>query len=164
MDDVQKEPAPQPDPAQSPPASTWPPAVNAESSSVLNDSGQHAGVPAEIVGRWNWGAFFLYWLWCLNHGLVPQGIGILVAGFLLRMVHVPGLSLIFVLAVAIYLGANGNKLGWQNRRFEGGLPEFIEVQKAWAKWGIIVLVVSFGLGILLGILAAIGAMVLPGMH
>ena len=101
-----------------------------------NTSGRLSSVPPEIEGfKWSWGAFGLSWLWCLNHKMAGWGIGLLVLAF------VPGLNFIG-LFLAIYLGLMGNKLGWQNRRYEGGVPQFLQVETAWKNWGIAAVVLG----------------------
>jgi hypothetical protein len=115
-----------------------------------NDSGGKAGVPPEIAAfKWNWGAFWLTWLWCLNHRMIAWGVGILVGSLVLGFL--PGGGLV-PLGVGIYFGIMGHKLGWQNRHFPGGVSEFIAVQRAWMKWAVGLFVASF---IVLPILAAL---------
>jgi hypothetical protein len=162
VDDVPSGAAPAPSPE-----TPWPPAVDAAPVELANDSGQNAGVPPEVAQlQWNWGAFFLNWLWCLNHGLVLWGVLILVVPTLLRIVHLAPLGSLLVLAAAIYMGINGYKLGWQNRRFEGGIPQFLEVEKAWMKWGIAVFVIGVVLFIIAVIVAVaiLGTAIFAGMH
>jgi formate hydrogenlyase subunit 4 len=54
-------------------------------------------------------------------------------------------------------------MAWQNRRFEGGLPEYFAVEDAWMKWGIGIQIVSLVL-----VIAAIAlggfATILGGLH
>lgn len=91
-----------------------------------NTSGMKGEVPAELQGGWNWGAFWFSWLWLMNHGLVAWGVGLLVLSF------IPYIS-ILSLGAAIYLGVSGNKLGWQNRRFDS-IDDFRACQRKWAMW------------------------------
>ncbi len=58
------------------------------------------------------------------------------------------LSLPASLVFAIYLGIKGNRIMAANRQF-ASLADFVAVQTAWAKWGLIVFVVSVLLGIFL---------------
>ena len=96
---------------------------------AVNTSGMQSTVPAEVSQGWNWGAFVISWIWALNHKMVAWGIGIFLISF------VPYLGGLAHLAAAIYLGAKGNDLAWQNRRFES-VADFKACQAIWAKWGI----------------------------
>ena len=87
-------------------------------------------VPAEI-DRWNWGAFLLNWIW---------GIGNNVFIALLVLVPLLGLVMPFV------LGAKGSRWAWRNGHWES-VAHFKRVQRAWAKWAVIVycgVIVLFG--------------------
>lgn len=120
--------------------------------------GPMAPIPPELAAlKWNWGAALLAWLWCLNHKMVGWGVGILLLSF------IPYVGSLVHLAAFVYFGLNGHKLGWQNRRFEGGLPEYFAVQNAWMKWGIGLIIVSFVIGIIAGLMGGL-ATVLSGMH
>lgn len=91
-----------------------------------NTSGMKSTVPPEIAAKgWNWGAFFWNWIWCLSHGMPLIGIGILIGSC------IPGVGLV----AAIILGIQGNKLGWQNRRFDS-VDHFFKVERTWAKWAL----------------------------
>lgn len=91
--------------------------VNVQSSAVI--------VP-EGIGGWNWGAFFLNWIWAIGN---KSWIGLLAL--------VPGLGLI----MGIILGLKGSEWAWQHRKFES-VDQFKAVQKAWAKWGLIIFIIS----------------------
>jgi hypothetical protein len=147
-------------PQVTPQPGTWPPPPSGTGASpsgmpqTVNDSGQKEGVPPEIAAfKWNWGAFGMTWLWCLNHGMIAWGIGILLLGIVLRAI--PGIgavSWIVSVAVSIYFGIMGHKLGWRNRHFAGGVPQFIDVERAWMRWAVGVLTFFFLVGILGAIL------------
>ncbi len=79
-------------------------------------SGQGKGslVPPEIKG-WNWGAFFLNWIW---------GIGNSTYIALLMFVPFVNLVMIFI------LGAKGNQWAWQNRIWKD-VEHFKSTQKKW---------------------------------
>lgn len=128
---------------------TWPPPPTGAAygqSPMENTSGMKSSVPPEIAAlKWNWGAFSFSWIWCLNHKMMALGLGIMIVSF------IPYVSLLTLPAV-IYLGISGHKLGWQNRRFEGGVPQFFDVQSAWMKWGVGLLILNL---LLVPILAAI---------
>lgn len=80
--------------------------------------GSRSHVPPEIL-KWNWGAFFLNWIWSIGNGTF---IG------LLTFVPVLGLFMPFV------LGAKGSRWAWQNHRWES-VAAFQRVQRRWAQLG-----------------------------
>jgi hypothetical protein len=89
-----------------------------------------------LVGKWNWGAFFLSPFWAFSHRLPLIGIGALLCGLLSGLIF----PAIMGLGIAIYLGVEGNKLAVKHRVFESE-AQFILVQRAWTHWGIGVVVV-----------------------
>jgi hypothetical protein len=101
-----------------------------------NTSGQgkSAVVPAEIK-KWNWGAFFLNWIWGLGNNTYIA---------LLCFIPLVNIVMIFV------LGAKGNEWAWQNKRWDS-IEHFQSVQKKWTYWG----VGLFLFAIVINILAAI---------
>jgi len=84
---------------------------------------------------WNWGGFFLSWMWCLSHERISTGVVILVASI------IPGLGTLVRWGFKIYLGVKGNELAWSSRRFRD-LSEFHDIQRAWTVWGIVTFTVS----------------------
>ncbi len=101
-----------------------------------------AELPAEVKG-WNWGAFWLCWIWGLGNRT-----------YIALLSLIPGVNVI----MAFVLGAKGNRWAWKNRHWES--PEqFKEIQKIWSSfgWGMVV-------GGLLGVLFLAGllaALVVP---
>jgi Cytochrome oxidase complex assembly protein 1 len=85
-------------------------------------------MPDEL-DRWNWGAFLLNWIW---------GIGNNTFIALLTLVPVVGLVMPFV------LGAKGNRWAWRNRHWDS-VEHFKRVQRAWAKWAVIVWICAIAL-------------------
>ena len=85
-----------------------------------NTSGQGKSVvvPAEIK-KWNWGAFFLNWIWGLCNKTYIA---------LLCLIPLVGIIMVFV------LGAKGSKWAWQNKRWDS-IEHFQSVQRKWAWWG-----------------------------
>lgn len=83
------------------------------------------------------------WIWGIGHSAWITLIA-------LPLSFIPGIGGLFSLAFCIYIGVKGNELAWRNRRFES-LEQFRDVQKAWTKWGVILLVVSLVIGISVGI-------------
>lgn len=130
-------------PVAAPPAAApgYPP-VAAGAGYGQNTSGQGpmAAIPAEVEAMgWSWGGFGLNWIW---------GIGNKTMIALLALIPCVNIG------VAIWLGISGHKLAWQNRRFEGGVPEYQATMKAWNTWGLVVSLVSIALNIVSGIIQA----------
>jgi len=93
---------------------------------------QSVGVPEEIKGL-NWGAFLLNWIWAIGNQV---WIGLLCL--------VPCVNIF----VAIYLLIKGNELAWQGPRQWQSVQQFREVQAAWTKWGVILVIASVVINIL----------------
>lgn len=110
-----------------------------------NNSGQgtDAQPPAEVLTGFNWGAFFLNWIWGLgNNSFIT--LVILVISF------IPFVNLL-TLPVAIWFGVKGNEWAWQNKKWNS-IEHFHSVQKMWAAWGIGILVATFVLCFLAAII------------
>ena len=90
--------------------------------------GQAAIVPQEI-DHWNWGAFFLNWIWGIGNNT-----------FIALLMFVPLVNLV----MPFVLGAKGSSWAWRNRRWEG-VEHFRRVQRNWGLAGIGVVVVFVGL-------------------
>lgn len=93
----------------------------------VGSNGPNGPMPDELK-KWNWGAFFLSWIW---------GIGNSVWIALLCLIPIPFLGLIMM----IVLGIKGNEWAWQNRHFKN-VDEFKAVQKAWGIWGLILFLIG----------------------
>ena len=100
-----------------------------------NNSGEGSSVVPEGVKGWSWGAFFWNWIWALGNSTY---IGLLAL--------VPYVGFI----MAFYLGFKGRELAWKNKRWDS-LEHFNRVQRSWTKWGLIVFVGVFVLGIVAAI-------------
>lgn len=83
--------------------------------------GQFATIPKEVK-RWNWGAFWLTWIWGLANGVYISLLGL-----------IPFINII----MSFYLGAKGNELAWRNRHWHRE-TDFLKTQKKWAIAGWIV--------------------------
>jgi hypothetical protein len=117
-----------------------------------NTSGMKTTVPVELQGGWNWGAFFFSWIWLIAHKMVGLGVGLFVGSLVLGFIPIVNvLSGVAGLGISIYLGTNGNRIGWQNRRFES-VADFRVCQAVWAKWVLWIFVVFVALPILAAIL------------
>ena len=126
-------------PAQ-PPGQPPPPAYAPPPSA--NTSGTGGAVPEEIKG-WNWGAFWLSWIWGIGNN-----VWIALLAFCLGIIW------------SIVLGVKGNEWAWQHRRFDS-LEQFKQTQAAWSKWGWIIGIISLVLALLW--LFLMGGLVLLGI-
>jgi hypothetical protein len=93
-------------------------------------------LPAEITG-WNWGAFWLSWIWGIRHRVWVS---------LLVFIPVFGLIWHFV------LGAKGTEWAWETERWKS-VEAFRRTQRRWSIAGFVVA----GLLLVLLILAALGS-------
>jgi cytochrome oxidase complex assembly protein 1 len=78
-------------------------------------------IPAEIR-RWNWGAFFLNWIWGIGNQT-----------YIALLALIPGFGFIWMLV----LGAKGNAWAWRNGRWDS-VEHFKRVQRRWAIWGAVI--------------------------
>lgn len=101
-----------------------------------NTSGQGKGsyVPPEVLGKFNWGAFFLPWIWGIGN-FVWLALIVLLLGF------IPFVGVIASLVFCIWLGIKGNELAWQSKQWIS-IYHFHKVQKTWAIAGVAVFVLS----------------------
>ena len=97
----------------------------------------------EIPRGWNWGAFFLTWIWGVCNNVWIS---------LLCFVPLVGLVMCFI------LGAYGSKWAWKNKRWDS-VEHFKRVQRKWAWWGFGIWVGCF---IILPILSGVVVMVVGG--
>lgn len=111
-------------------------------------------LPPELK-KFNWGAFLLTWIWGLGNNVRIALIAL--ANVLL---FVPAISLIagiLLFAFQIWLGINGNRLAWESKNWNS-VEEFNTVQKNWAKWGVIlVLVVPFVFSFIVGFMQGLSS-------
>jgi hypothetical protein len=113
-----------------------------------NTSGMKSSVPYEVETMgWNWGGCIWGWIWLCAHGMAALGILLLLAGF------IPIVGLLTGIGSAIYLGINGYKLAWQNRRFDS-VEHLREVENKWKIAAVIWVVFCFLMGILWVVLMA----------
>ncbi len=85
-------------------------------------------IPPEI-DRWNWGAFFLTWIW---------GIGNNTFIALLALIPIFGTFI-----MPFVLGAKGSGWAWRDGRWDS-IEHFKRVQRSWAIWGAVIYIVAFG--------------------
>ena len=74
---------------------------------------------AAAVNRWNWGAFFMSWIW---------GLGNRTYIALLSIIPVVNIVMAFI------LGAKGSQWAWKNKKWESE-GQFIRVQGLWTAFG-----------------------------
>lgn len=85
---------------------------------MINSSGygKESDVPEEIK-KWNWGAFWLTWIWGIGNKSYIALLGL-----------IPILNVI----MSFYLGIKGNELAWRNK----GWYDIKYFKKTQKKWGI----------------------------
>ncbi len=115
-------------PIPTPPVAPQPPAANT--------SGTSGPVPEEIKG-WNWGAFWLTWIWGIAHN-----VWISLLAFCLPVIW------------QIVLGIKGSEWAWQHRQFDS-IEQFKQTQAVWSKWGWILLAVAVVIWILMALLGGL---------
>jgi len=103
-------------------ATTTPPPLPLGDTDNTSGYGKGAVLPATLKG-WNWGAFFLTWLWGLGNGAY---IG------LLYFIPVPIVQLI----LPFVMGAKGNRWAWANKRWQDE-THFKRVQRRWTVGGLV---------------------------
>ncbi len=86
----------------------------------------NSDIPEEIR-HWNWGAFFLTWIW---------GIGNSVWWSFLTFIPYLG-----IVVMPFVLGAKGNQWAWKSKSWES-TEHFQKTQKTWAKWGIAIFCIN----------------------
>ena len=94
-------------------------------------AGPDSHVPDVVAKRFNWGVFFLTWIWGLgNKSFITFFI------FATTLVSwVPFIGFLAPLAFCIWCGIKGNEWAWQNKHFNS-VNEFHEIQRKWAIAGI----------------------------
>lgn len=110
---------------------------------MRDTAGSNGLVPEEVRVGFNWGAFWLSWVWGLSNG-----------------VYVSLLVLILPIVWQVYLGVKGNELAWRHRRFTD-VEHFYAVQRTWAKWGWVVAIITVVAGVVSAVLA--GGLAVLGM-
>lgn len=117
---------------------------------LTNNSGQGKNSPvlSVVSDKFNWGAFFLNWIWGIYHKSYLTLI-MIPASF------IPYIGSMITLGLSIWFGVEGNKWAWQNRRWES-IEQFHAVQKKWAIAGIVVSLIIVPI-LVMGIVAAMVA-------
>ena len=117
-------------------APTKSPTVN-KPANLANNSGQGKESPVlDIISkRFNWGAFFLSWIWGLGN---RSYITLLIFPVSLLGL-IPFAGFFVTLGLCIWFGIKGNTWAWQNKQWKS-IEHFHEVQKKWAIGGIITII------------------------
>lgn len=84
-----------------------------------------AEIPAEL-NRWNWGAFFLNWIWGIGNSV-----------FIALLCLIPLVNLVMM----IVLGLKGSEWAWRNRAWRDA-EHFRSVQRKWAIAGLAIWVIA----------------------
>jgi hypothetical protein len=74
--------------------------------------------------------------------------------YLLETNLIRGVFWLIIIGMAIFMGVKGSEWAWRNRRFEGGIVQFQQVQNAWMIGGLTVagaLIVLSIIGFLIGV-------------
>ena len=118
---------------------------------AINNNGTLTDLPAELE-HFNWGAFFLTWIWGIGN---KTYIAFLIL-FLNLFCLIPFVGWTIPLAFSIWLGCKGNEYAWNNKKWKD-TEYFNKIQRAWAMWGAIISILG---GVVCGIIGGfIGALV-----
>ncbi len=148
--DLAGNPIPQMAAAPSPYASpgapgVWPPppSVPAGQSSGWQSFGDATDRVARL--KWNWGAFFIPFWWCIFNGQRQIAWGVFGLNMASRFIPAPfGYAInLAQIGISIYLGLMGHRLAWASGRFAGDYDQYIRVQRSWMVAGFILAGVIF---------------------
>lgn len=108
--------------------------LRSASGKVENNSGggPNITVPDVIAKKFNWGAFFLSWIWGLGNRTYITLL-MFVAGI---VAAIPVIGTLIPIACSIWFGIKGNEWAWQNKEWES-VERFHEIQKNWAIAGVV---------------------------
>jgi len=96
------------------------------------DQPENTPIPPEL-DRWNWGAFFLNWVWGIGNST-----------YIALLMFVPLLNVVMIFV----LGAKGSQWAWKNRVWANE-EHFKRTQRNWARaglavWGVLILLLGLG--------------------
>jgi hypothetical protein len=104
--------------------------------------------PALLAGArdlgWNWGGFFMPYLWLIGHGRLSLAMLLWLSA---SLPFIGALHLIIYPVTAFYLGFNGYELAWRYQPYHS-LEQLHATERSWTLWGV-VFVVLLLLGTLL---------------
>ena len=126
--------------------------------------GQSFGPSEDVLKKFNWGAFFLTWIWGLNHKAYLTLISLAVGGISIPLnLALPGVGSVVAfglgLGLQIWYGVKGNTWAWESGRFQSA-DEMEACQVIWAKWGVGILIAGCVCGVILGLTGAFSALML----
>ena len=84
-----------------------------------NNAAAAIAVPA-AAKKWNWGAFFMTWIWGLGNKTYIALLGL-----------IPVVNLV----MAFVLGAKANQWAWKNKKWES-VDQFTRIQGLWTAFGV----------------------------
>lgn len=102
------------------------PPLAAQAAGNTSGMGKTAVIPVEIRG-WNWGAFFLNWVW-----------GIRNSTYIALLCLIPYVNAV----MPFVLGAKGTEWSWRNHKWDS-IEQFKASQRRWAIWGLVLFVIWF---------------------
>lgn len=97
--------------------------------------------------RFNWGAFFLGWIWGLFNNSYITLVG-------LPLIFIPKIGGIIGIILAIYFGIKGNSLALKNKKFNSEF-DFIKFQKILSYIGALIVISPFILLMIFSEMAAL---------
>jgi hypothetical protein len=121
--------------AQAKVATTKPEQVS-QAASNTSGQGSASALPDELKG-WNWGAFFLNWIWGIGNN-----VWIALITFILGWIW------------AIVLGIKGNEWAWKHKKWDS-VEHFKRTQRKWKRWGIGLFIAAVALAIIYAIIVAV---------
>lgn len=95
----------------------------------IPEQNQENAILYYVLDKFNWGAFFLNWIWALVYKKYIFAVII----FIFKLI--PLLGIIVVLPLSIWMGTQGNKWAWNAKKYKN-IEEFNQIQKRWACVGI----------------------------
>ena len=98
-----------------------PPPLSQTTAASSTDVGSSLNGPMpDELRHWSWAAFLMNWIWGIGHNV-----------WIALLMFLPLVNLFFW----FYLGAKGNELAWQHRKFQS-VEQFKQIQRVWMWWGI----------------------------
>ena len=91
------------------------------------------------INRFNWGAFFLNWIWCLFN--CKPSITVIYIFVIPLFTFIPVIGNFIFFGACVWLGIKGNELAWANKRWKS-VEYFHEVQRKWVQ-GFFMFLVAF---------------------
>lgn len=90
------------------------------------------------IKKWSWGGFFLNWIYL---------IGMQASWWITLLFFVCNSIPVINVVSWIYLGLEGRRMAWKQRKWHN-FSKYLEVQKKWDIWAIVIIVASLILGVI----------------